>query len=99
MRPCGNCGAPIENSVELCDECAKLDLPSEAERAASFNRDYRQRRRDVASSESTLDSDDVGQEVEKVKQRFLAAVIALPAVLLLPIAILAGVEYGITGFF
>ncbi|MGZ0170347.1 MAG: hypothetical protein ACKVHE_12385 [Planctomycetales bacterium] len=46
-----------------------------------------------------MDSDDVGQEVEKVKQRFLAAVIALPAVLLLPIAILAGVEYGITGFF
>lgn len=100
MRPCRNCGTPIENAVEYCEECAKLSLPTEAERAASFHQDYLQRRRDEASAR--LDSGEIDREHEvelRENRIILAAVIGTPLLLLSAIAVLAGLTCGIHGFF
>lgn len=100
MRPLRNCGTPIENSVEHCEECAKLDLPTEAKRAASFNQDYRQRRRDEASAKLNSGESDHEHEVEPITNRLiLVGVMATPLLLVLAIAVLAGLTYGVHGFF
>lgn len=99
MRPCQNCGVPIENSQEFCESCSELSLPSKEERAASFEKDYRKRRREEAAQNSDTRPKAGDDAQTRAESQLIIAAIAIPLILMFTIAVLFGMRYGITGFF
>jgi len=94
MRPCRNCGTGIANSAEFCDECEKLDLPSEAERVEKKQQEARRQRRIASGTQVARHRK---KDVED--QAWVARILRRACIPFLAIAAVVGFNFGLDKFF
>mgnify|MGYP006899616122 CR=1 FL=1 len=94
MRPCRNCGTPIENSAEFCDECAKLDIPTEAERVENQQQKNKRNQR-IANGKQVAHR----RKTQAAEQEWVARILRVVCVPFLVIATLVGFQFGLDKFF
>lgn len=101
MRPCQNCGTPIENSAEYCEECTKLNLPTESERIERVERQQREdskkhrRQQRIASGKQVAER----RAKDAADQIWVARFLRLLVIPFLLIATWIGFRFGLDKFF